>query len=187
MFHPLYGDLMTAKEVSDATLFTLNQLRNWRNDARAHLAPFGSVQLGGTSYYRRIVVQDYLDENGTQVGSYRMTDRDKKFPLGESVAQDLEKIDAMANLSKLTTETVSHWLNKQLDNKVSFINTWKEFWALTGKPYISSNDKSLNSAWYEGAVQTHRLFVNDIQGLGLSVEQVLSIPVGAVPPIKERS
>ena len=186
MFHPVYGDLMTAKEVSDATLFTLNQLRNWRNDARAHLAPFGSIQLGGTSYYRRVVVQDYLDENGAQTGSYRMTDRDKKFPLGESVAHDLEKLDAIASLSKLTTETVASWLGKKLDDKVSFINTWKEFWALTGKPYISSNEKDANPYWYEGAVQAQRLFVNDAQGFGLPVEQILALPVGAVPPLKER-
>ena len=186
MFHPIYGDLMTAKEVSEATLFTLNQLRNWRNDNRAHLAPFGSIQIGGTSYYRRIVVQDYLDEHGSQVGSYRMTDRDKKFPLGEGSIQDLSRIDAINTLSKITTETVYHWLSRQLDNKVSFVNTWQEYWAQTGEPYIRNDDRLENYGWYKPAVQAQRLYFNETQGLGLSVEDVLAIPVGAVPPLKEK-
>ncbi len=79
--HPVYGELLTAKEVSEATHFTLNQLRNWRNDTRAHLAPFGSIQIGGTSYYRKIVVEAWIERNGTQSAVYRMTDLDREFPL----------------------------------------------------------------------------------------------------------
>ena len=186
MFHPVYGELMNAKEVSEATMFTLNQLRNWRNDARAHLAPFGSIQIGGTSYYRRIVVQDYLDEHGTQGATYRMTDRDKKFPLGEAVSVDLDRLDAVATLSKITTETVFFWLEKQIDKKYSFLHTWKEYWALTGKPYIQKDDRMEQLSWFETAVQTQRLYFNDLQGFSLTNEEVMAIPVGAIPPLKEK-
>ncbi len=186
MFHPIYGELMTAKEVAEATHFTLNQLRNWRNDSRAHLAPFGSIQIGGTSYYRKIVVQDYLDEQGPQSGNYRMTDRDKKFPLNESVSAELGKIDAINTVSRITTENVMNWLETQLDKNISFIDTWKATWAELGEEYISKNDASTNYAWYPSAVQTQRLFVSNAQGLGLTVEDIKAIPVGAVPPLNEK-
>lgn len=186
MFHPIYGDLMTAKEVAEATHFTLNQLRNWRNDTRGHLAPFGSIQIGGTSYYRRIVVQAWIDRNGTQAGTYRMTDLDREFPLNEAVSTELGKIDAINTVSRITTENVMNWLETQLDKNISFIDTWKATWAELGTDYISKNDASVNYAWYPSAVQTQRLFVSNAQGLGLTVEDIKAIPVGAVPPLNEK-
>ena len=80
---PVYGELLSSREVSLSTGFTMNQLRNWRLPNRHDLAPFGSIQIGGTSYYREVVVQDWIDEHGNQQGVYVQTARDKKFPIGE--------------------------------------------------------------------------------------------------------
>ena len=185
-FHPTFGELLTAKEVIQLTGFTMNQLRNWRIPARRELAPFGFVSIGVSPHYRKVVVEAWIERNGGSNVSYVPAGLDAEFPIGEVAQVSLEQRSAADTLSKITTETVAYWLGKKLDEKVSFINTWKEFWALTGKPYVSLNDKNDNPYWYEGAVQTQRLFVNDAQGLGLPVEQVLAMPVGAVPPVKER-
>ena len=185
-FHPTFGELLTAKEVIQLTGFTMNQLRNWRIPARRELAPFGFVSIGVSPHYRKVVVEAWLERNGGSNVSYSPAGLDAEFPIGEGMQVSLEQRSATDVLSKITTETVFHWLSKKLDEKVSFINTWKEFWALTGKPYISSNEKATNFDWYEGATMTHRLFVNDAQGLGLSVDQILAIPVGAVPPVREK-
>lgn len=186
MFHPVYGDLMTAKEVSDATLFTLNQLRNWRNDARAHLAPFGSIQIGGTSYYRKIVVQAWIDRNGVQSGVYRMTELDKEFPIGDAVIQDISKMDAFATLSKITTETVYHWMLHRLDEGKSFRDAWQNAWADISDTYLTYHTRLENPEWYRVAVQTQRWLVNNQQGLGLTLDEIKAMPVGAVPPLKEK-
>lgn len=79
--HPTYGELLTAKEVCALTGFTMNQLRNWRTEHRRHLGPFGFLSIGGTSYYRKVVVEAWLQENGPQYAVYHPTEFDKKFPL----------------------------------------------------------------------------------------------------------
>ena len=187
MFHPVYGDLMTAKEVSEATHLTMNQLRNWRNDSRAHLAPFGSIQLGGTSYYRRVVVQDYLEEQGVQSGNYRMTERDRKFPLSESALADIDKTNAIATLAKFTSENVCSWLESQIDKHTAFISkTWEPAWLSVRADYVTKNNRWDDVSWFPTAVLVLRTILNDQQGFGLSADELALIPVGNVPPLNEK-
>lgn len=81
MMHPKFGELIPAKDVCKMTGHTMNQLRNWRIPARLHLAPFGYVAIGATAYYRKVVVEHYVKENGFSHDSYRTTAFDLKFPL----------------------------------------------------------------------------------------------------------
>lgn len=185
-YSPVYGELLTAKETAQLTGFTMNQLRNWRIPARQSLAPFGFVSIGVSPHYRKVVVQDYLEECGAQTANYVMTERDKKFPLGTASSNDLAKIEASNILSKITTETVYKWLGKELDKKYSFLRTWEQYWALTGKPYVKMDDRMTDLSWFEAAVQTKRLYINDLQGVGLTTEEILAMPVGAVPPLVEK-
>lgn len=73
------------------TGFTMNQLRNWRIPARLHLAPFGYVAIGATAYYRKVVVEAYVEEMGFSHDAYRTTPLDLKFPLenGEYLTGDV--------------------------------------------------------------------------------------------------
>jgi hypothetical protein len=50
-YDPIYGELLTTKEVTSITGFTLNQLRNHRQ--RIETSPFSFVRQGGTSWYRK--------------------------------------------------------------------------------------------------------------------------------------
>lgn len=195
-FHPVYGDLMTAKEVADSTGFTSNQLRNWRMDSRAHLAPFGSIQIGRTSFYRQVVVQDWIDENGRQDGTYRMTDRDKKFPLNTAVEGDIKKRDALSRVQAVTPENVKSWqdylfgVNQQLTAHYSNIVKNEFLSELLGREVnlsnsVSSEKRFSEPVWFEAVVPALRLQLNEMYGLGLTREEVLSVPVGQVPPVKE--
>lgn len=186
-YHPTYGDLMTSKEVSDATHFTLNQLRNWRTDSRAHLAPFGSIQLGGTSYYRKVVVQAWIERNGVQTGVYRMTDLDREFPIAETSIKDLDKSNAIAVLLRVTTENVCSWLEAQIDKQRNFVSAvWEPTWKSIREDYVSKNVRWEDHSWFETAVQVQRAYINDQQGYGLSLDEIKAIPVGNVPPLNEK-
>jgi hypothetical protein len=187
---------MTAKEVADSTGFTSNQLRNWRMDSRAHLAPFGSIQIGRTSFYRQVVVQDWIDENGRQDGTYRMTDRDKKFPLNTAVEGDIKKRDALSRVQAVTPENVKSWqdylfgVNQQLTAHYSNIVKNEFLSELLGREVnlsnsVSSEKRFSEPVWFEAVVPALRLQLNEMYGLGLTREEVLSVPVGQVPPVKE--
>lgn len=79
--HPKFGELLTAKEVSDLTGFTMNQLRNWRIPARRQLAPFGYLSIGATPLYRKVVVEAWLEQSGPQQVQYYPGELDERFPI----------------------------------------------------------------------------------------------------------
>lgn len=81
--HPIYGEILTAKEVSEITGFTMNQLRNWRIPARRNLAPFGFMSIGASPYYRKVVVEGWLEIHGGQKAEYFPTEFDKNYPVAE--------------------------------------------------------------------------------------------------------
>jgi hypothetical protein len=78
---PVFGELLTSKETSELTGFTLNQLRNWRMPARRQLAPFGFLSIGNTPFYRKVVVESWVQEFGPQRPQYFPTGADLNFPL----------------------------------------------------------------------------------------------------------
>lgn len=188
----IYGELLTSKEVCEVTGFTMNQLRNWRSPSRRDLAPFGFVSIGVSPYYRKVVVQDYLDEQGPQQGVYVMTDRDKKFPVAVGEQISIEHNTAVNTVSRITTENVYNWLEGQIDKQgIKFTDTWKELWAqfdaVDGElAYITYHQRYDNLAWFKRAVMTARAYLSESQGFDLSLEDIKAIPVGAVPPLNEK-
>jgi hypothetical protein len=80
-YHATYGELLNSKQVSELTGFTMNQLRNWRSPSRRNLAPFGYLSIGGTCFYRKLVVEAWVAESGPQVVEYHPTSFDERFPL----------------------------------------------------------------------------------------------------------
>jgi len=190
--HELYGEILTAKEVTQATGFTMNQLRNWRVPARRELAPFGFISIGATPYYRKVVIQDYLDEHGVQQDVYVMSERDKKFPIAESQVKSLEQTLSHQTLSKITTETVNDWLNTLIDTRglsasKVWMETFKEVEDALGLPRsVSGNGlRWENPTFWLPAVHTARLMTARDQELAISTEEVLALPVGDNPPTKE--
>jgi hypothetical protein len=193
-FDPTYGDLLTAREVSDATNFTLNQLRNWRSESRKDLAPFGCIRMGGTSYYRKVVVQAWIDRNGAQTGVYHQTDLDREFPINQASSSDLNKHQAVALLSKITTENVYNWLDSQLAKQgTTFTNKhWKPTWFAIQhhldepESYVTFMNRYDYLDWFKMAVPTARYYVAQQQGLEITLDEILELPVGSIPPINEK-
>jgi hypothetical protein len=189
--HAIYGELLTAKEVCDFTGFTMNQLRNWRIPARRSLAPFGFVSIGATPFYRKVVIQDYLDEQGPQQGVYVMSDRDKKFPIAVAESLSLDESMARNALGKLTAATVDSWINGKLNSAgLAWVTEWKRAWAaietaLGLEPnFTLPQNRWDNPEWWNVAVHAARYLINEEQALGLPVEKVLAIG-GSHAPVKE--
>lgn len=189
----IYGELLTSKEVCEVTGFTMNQLRNWRSPSRRDLAPFGFVSIGVSPYYRKVVVQDYLDEQGPQQGVYVMSERDKKFPVAVGETISIQRANEIAVLSKVTTENVYHWLEDQISKRgVKFTDlSWKPLWSgwdelLEPLPYITYVQRWDNLAWFKRAVLCARAYVAQEQGFEIDAVEIGKLDVGSVPPLNEK-
>lgn len=189
--HDLYGELLTAKEVCSFTGFTMNQLRNWRVPARRELAPFGFVSIGSTPYYRKVVVQDYLDENGVQQGVYVMSDRDKKFPVAVAEAISLDENLARTTLAKLTSANVDSWINGKLNTAgLAWVKVWQGAWAEVEQAlgltpnFILPQNRWDNPEFWAIATHTARKLINDEQNLGFDLDRIISISTDSAP-VKE--
>lgn len=194
MFHPVYGELMTAKEVSEATGHTINQLRNWRVKSRQHLAPFGSILIGATSYYRQVVIQAWIDRNGRQDGDYFMTELDKEFPLNVSVEGDIKQRQATRLIASINPETVAdaHEKLSVLNRPIvmRYANSVKnrfieEELGYAPEDAITKDKRFASPVWFTAMTKAMRLAQNEIANLGFTEEEVLAIPVGQVPPLRE--
>jgi len=169
----------------------MNQLRNWRVPARRELAPFGFVSIGSTPYYRKVVVQDYLDENGVQQGVYVMSDRDKKFPVAVAEAISLDENLARTTLAKLTSANVDSWINGKLNTAgLTWVAEWKRAWvtieqALNLAPsFILPQNRWEHPEFWNLAVHSARYLINEEQDLGLTVEKILDLGTSTAP-VKE--
>lgn len=189
--HELYGELLTAKEVCEVTSFTMNQLRNWRVPARRELAPFGFIAIGGSPFYRKIVVQAWLDENGAQQGIYYPSEFDKRFPVGEAQALSVADSIALSTLNRLTSANVDSWINGKLSSAgLAWVKVWQGAWADVEKAlglepnFILPQNRWDNPSFWSLAVHTARKLINEEQNLGMSLEKILAIG-SATAPVKE--
>ena len=67
-YHPKFGELLSSREVSDMTGYTMNQLRYFRQDHTK--APFPMVKKGNTTLYRLTDIEKYIAEYGTEGEEY---------------------------------------------------------------------------------------------------------------------
>lgn len=196
LFDPTYGELMTAKEVCEATGFTMNQLRNWRLPSRLDKAPFGFVSVGVSPYYRKASVQLWLDKNAGSNIRYTPAGTDLDVPVSTAFEGDLDKVNALKRVAVITPENVKSWqdylFGVDAQKTLSYSNIVKnEFLSeLLGfevglSNSVSAENRFSEPVWFEATVKALRLQLNEMYGLGLSRDEVLSVPVGQVPPLKE--
>lgn len=89
---PFYGELLTAREVSELSGFTMNQMRNWRLPSRLDRAPFGFLSIGKAPYYSKVVVDSWLDIHGGQTPTYHASAFDRDFVETLKLQQEAEDI-----------------------------------------------------------------------------------------------
>ncbi len=196
LFDPTYGELMSAKEVCEATGFTMNQLRNWRLPSRLDKAPFGFVSVGMSPYYRKASVQLWLDKNQGSNVRYSPAGTDLDVPVSVAFEGDVARLNALKRVAQITPENVKSWqdylfgVNQQLTLTYSNIVKNEFLSELLGfevglSNSVSAEDRFSQPVWFEATVKALRLQLNEMYGLGLSRDEVLSVPVGQVPPLKE--
>ena len=196
-YHPKYGELLTSREVSDLTGFTMNQLRNQRTKPEA--SPIKFVRQGGTSWYRKSDVDAYIEINGGSEWEYIGGPESITTPLvnESAVGQRKEYLD---ELSKITTRNAwtkwYTWFTDQSGWKDAYGDTRKwqvELWKLsTGEDLDELYPKS---AFYKMRAEDPMRFwpsitfamrkaVAEVRGHEISDREIIEIPVGEVPPSK---
>lgn len=196
LFDPTYGELLTAKEVCEATGFTMNQLRNWRLPSRLDKAPFGFVSVGVSPYYRKASVQLWLDKNAGSNVRYTPAGTDLDVPVASAFEGDLDRLNALKRVAVVTPENVKSWqdylfgVDAQLTMRYSNLVKNEFLSELLGRKVglsdsIPAEKRFSEPVWFEAVVPAMRLQLNEMYGLGLTREEVLSVPVGQVPPLKE--
>jgi hypothetical protein len=196
-YDPIYGELLTSREVAEQTGFTMNQLRNQR--LRADTSPLSFVRQGGTSWYRKDDIDLWLEENGTIEYQYVRVPNAKSAPL-RNTAVDYEQKKHLEELTKITTRNAwTKWYTWFTDHsgwKDAYGDTRKwqvELWKLsTGEDldelYPKSAFYKMRSEdplrFWPSITFAMRKAVAQVRGYEISDEEILAAPVGEVPPSK---
>lgn len=197
MFHPRFGELLTSRECADLTGFTINQLRNDRQKSDPVL-PF--VRQGGGSWYRRADVDLWLESSGggadwEYVGSV------KGAPLLNESATGEHKV-VLEKLAKITSanafSTWYTWFIEQSGWNGDAYGQARE-WQTYFHKLVSGEDldvlfpslvsfnmmRSKDPLRYWGSiVWAMRKAVAVVNGWDVTDEEIISAPVGDVPPAK---
>jgi len=196
-YHPKYGELLTSREVSDLTGFTMNQLRNQRTKPEA--SPIKFVRQGGTSWYRKSDVDAYIELNGGSEWEYIGGPESITTPLvnESAVGQRKEHLD---ELSKITTRNAwtkwytwftdhSGWKDPYGDTRKWQVELWKlstgedldELYPKSAFYKMRSDDPM---RFWPSITFAMRKAVAEVRGHEITDREIIEIPVGEVPPSK---
>ena len=196
-YHPRYGELLTSREVSEITGFTMNQLRNHRT--KPDTSPIKFVRQGGTSWYRKSDVDAYIEINGGSEWEYIGGENSISTPLVNETAVGEHKA-SLDELTKITTRNAwtkwytwftdaSGWKDAYGDTRKWQVELYKE---ATGEDleelypgpafYKMRNDDPLR--FWPSITFAMRKAVSEVRGYNATNEEILAAPVGEVPPSK---
>lgn len=187
---------MTAREVCESTGLTMNQLRNWRLPSRIDKAPFGYVAIGTSPYYRKASVQKWLDRNQGSNVKYVPAGTDLETPIEDAYAGDAKRAMGMRMLGSITPENVyatrERFMTKSREitydyatkRERQFIKEIVGDYDPMTRP-INFETRFSEPTWFTASVKAMRLAQNEIAGLGFSEEEILALPIGQVPPLRE--
>jgi hypothetical protein len=196
-YHPKYGELLTSREVSDLTGFTMNQLRNQRT--KPETSPIKFVRQGGTSWYRKSDVDAYIEINGGSEWEYIGGPESIATPLvnESAVGQRKEYLDELSKITTRNSWTKWYtWFTDQSGWKDPYGDTRKwqvELWKLsTGEDLDELYPKS---AFYKMRAEDPLRFwpsitfamrkaVAQVRGHEITDQEIIELPVGEVPPSK---
>ena len=196
-YDPIYGELLTSREVSELTGFTMNQLRNHRQ--RPEISPFPYVKQGGTSWYRKDDIDIWLEENGSVQYQYIRVPNAKSAPLRNTTV-DFERKGHLDELTKITTRNAWSkwytWFTESAGWKDPYGDTRKwqnELWKLsTGEELDTIYPKSAfhkmrnddPHRYWPSFTYAMRKAVAQVRGYDITDQEIIDIPVGEVPPSK---
>jgi len=196
-YDPIYGDLLTSREVSELTGYTMNQLRNHRT--RPEISPFPFVRQGGTSWYRKDDISLWLEENGSVEYQYIRVPNAKSAPL-RNTNIDAERKGHLEEIVKITTRNSwTKWYTWFTDH-----SGWKDPYGDTRKwqseLYKLATGEDLEELYplgnyykmrtedpqrfWPSLTYAMRKAVAQVRGYEITDEEIIAAPVGEVPPSK---
>lgn len=195
-YHPMYGTLLSSKEVSEITGHSLVQLRNFRQ--RPETSPFPFLKHGGTCRYREADIKAWLTKHGGLVMEYVVPPHVEPEPLTNPTFDHARKryFDILAGITTNNAwGSKATWLLEQsgLQNPYRQVEAWAEqLWALyTGKPSAENGWKMLAKAktedpemYWKATVFGVRKGYAEINKWDVTDQEIIEIPVGDVPPLK---
>jgi len=197
-YNPIYGELLSSREVAAITGFTLNQLRNQRQ--RPERSPFPFVRLGGTSLYRKADVMTWIDNNGGLDVQYVVQPHHTPAPL-EVTELNEEKRNTLAKLKAITTEnsfsSMATWAIEQsgIANATSLIHDngrrllaierGIEDWKSLPRPAVTMKETDQEGFWKIWTYGVRFAYAQANQ-LDVTDEDIIRIPVGDIPPLRQK-
>lgn len=197
-YDPLYGELFSAKEVVNLTGLTQNQLRNWRLPARQDKAPFGFVMIGLSPHYRKVVVEAWLERNGGANRKYVPVGLDHEFPISQSLTADSVKREHLSVLAGITTSNFwlkwyqemftlygTEYTNYLRDNQRRIYATFAKVSPDSLEHLVNSKRADNFEQYYYGNTMATRAFYALKNNWDIAEHEIISLPVGEIPPTKE--
>jgi hypothetical protein len=156
VFHVRFGVLLTSREVSDLTGFTLNQLRNDRQKELPVLLPF--VRQGGSSWYRKDDVDAFLERTGgaewEYVGEGKAPLRNE-FATGERMAW----LDRLADVT--TVNAWSKWYGWFVESSGWKGDVYKDVWVWMSELYRLQSGEDLADLGFDSHLSFGKLRLED--------------------------
>jgi hypothetical protein len=199
-YDPIYGELLTSREVSDLTGFTMNQLRHFRQ--KPEVAPFPILRSGNTSWYRKSDLENYIEEHGTQTFEYIVPEGFTSAPLVGSLA-DSSRRDSITKMRNVTSRNSwskwSQYLTE--DSGIEIIEAFNRIETEQVRLYKMATGDDLKLMYPDirdfNLMRKHdpfrfwpsytygiRRVLADHTGLDVTDQEIIDAPVGEVPPSK---
>lgn len=198
-YDPQYGMLLTSKEVSDLTGFTINQLRNFRQRGNS---PIHFLSDGNTSWYRESDVIRYIETNGTKKMEYHVTGDYEAAPLTGAPA-DVEARKHVADMAKILTRNAwSKWTETLTQHGgLPHEEAYQFLLTETVRLYELKHGENLNDLYpgqnmdfwlrkndplrfWEGRTYATRSLARKLYGWNVTDLDIINTPIGDNPPAK---
>lgn len=200
---PEFGELVGIGEVEFLTGISKAQLRNWRKPEFVHLAKFDEyVGEGNKVWYRLADVEEYLSRSGVVLGGSGFRRVERPNAVRSAVATPFMSDGtrrALLELADINTSTMwLRWSNRlsdalQAEYPKQLKANQARLYALWAGVDVESLPASVPfggkgefpEQFFVGNVLAYRRMLADLRGWEITDEELLSVPVGDVPPTKE--
>lgn len=198
-FDPVYGEVLTSRETSELTGFTMNQLRNQRQRGNS---PLPYVTDGITSWYRKADVVKYIETKGVLDRTYFVPEGFEPAPI-EASPLTFERREDFTAMAKITTRNAwSKWTETLTQHGGMDINeAYKFLEDETVRLYELKHGENLREVhpgqsmdfwlrkndpirFWEGRTYATRSLARRLYEWNVTDEDIINTPIGEVPPTK---
>lgn len=199
-FDPMYGELLTSREVANLTGFSMNQLRYFRQVPEKSQIPF--IQQGSTTLYRKDDIYKWIELNGRKQLKYVVPEGFEPAPLlnpgyEASRKEDFDKLAKITTRNCWTTwatyvteragiPTAEAYKRIEIErtrmHEIATGENLRDLYPEIGDfNMMRKNDPLRFWPSYTWAI---RRIVADVQNIEISDKEIIDLPIGENPPSK---